>query len=124
MKLLRSHVAADPSFRDRFRAEARITAGLADPGIAQVFDYGESNGDAYLVMELVIGEPLSAILARHGRSTRRSRSTWSSRPPGALRGAPGRGHPPRHQAGNLLVTEDGQVKITTSASPAHWRRRR
>src|SRR5690606_1902139 len=67
VKLLRQHVAADPRFRERFRAEARITAGLTDPGIAQVYDYGEQNGIAYLVMELISGEPLSSILARNGR---------------------------------------------------------
>ena len=73
VKLLRSEYAEDPEFVDRFRAEARRTAALSHPGIASVFDYGET-GDpddegttAYLVMELVEGEPLSALLAREGR---------------------------------------------------------
>src|SRR6266498_1209280 len=73
VKLLRSEYAEDPEFVDRFRAEARRTAALSHPGIASVFDYGET-GDtdaegttAYLVMELVEGEPLSVLLAREGR---------------------------------------------------------
>ena len=47
----------------------RFAASLSHPGIARVYDYGESAefGGAYLVMELVNGEPLSAILARAGR---------------------------------------------------------
>src|SRR5690606_5447896 len=61
VKVLHRHIQADPAFRGRFRNEARITAGLADPGIAQIFDYGEQADLAYLVMELVHGEPLSAI---------------------------------------------------------------
>ncbi len=68
VKLLPTGRAGDESFLARFRAEARYAASLSHPGIARVYDYGESSefGGAYLVMELVRGEPLSAILARAG----------------------------------------------------------
>ena len=93
-------MAADPAFRERFRSEARIAAGLADPGIAQVFDYGEADGIAYLVMELVPGEPLAGILARDGSLERRGHPR---RGPADGQGAAGRAqlgnHPPGHQAG-------------------------
>src|SRR6266568_3479098 len=96
VELLRSKYAEDPAFLDRFRAEARRTAALSHPGIASVFDYGETEGTgakgttAYLVMELVEGEPLSVLLAREGRltpspapPTRRPAPTpaWSWAPP-------------------------------------------
>jgi eukaryotic-like serine/threonine-protein kinase len=70
VKLLRDEYAQDPSFVRRFRAEARSAAAVTHPGIASVFDYGEvrtTDGTAptpFLVMELVAGEPLSALLAR------------------------------------------------------------
>ena len=69
VKLLSAAHAGDEQFRARFRAEARYAASLSHPGIARVFDYGESSplGGPYLVMELVNGEPLSAILERVGR---------------------------------------------------------
>src|SRR6266516_6031432 len=74
VKVLRSELTSDPRFLARFRAEARTTAALSHPGIANVFDYGEAALDgaggprtAYLVMECVDGEPLSAVLARVGR---------------------------------------------------------
>ena len=74
VKILRPELTGDPEFVDRFRTEARITAALNHPGIAAVYDYGEvgAGGDprahtAYLVMELIAGESLSAVLARLGR---------------------------------------------------------
>ena len=78
VKLLSAAHATDEAFRARFRAEARYAASLSHPNIAQVFDYGETSSDeeapsdlpsggAYLVMELVAGEPLSAMIARQER---------------------------------------------------------
>jgi serine/threonine-protein kinase len=68
IKLLKPEYGAEPAFLARFRAEARHAAGLSHSGIAAVFDYGEVSEDgrtvAYLVMELVEGEPLSQLLAR------------------------------------------------------------
>src|SRR5262249_53071465 len=69
IKLLHANHAGDEQFRARFRAEARFASSLSHPGIARVFDYGETSplGGPYMVMELVNGEPLSAILERMGR---------------------------------------------------------
>jgi eukaryotic-like serine/threonine-protein kinase len=75
VKVLKTEFSSDPTFLERFRTEARTTASLSHAGIAGVFDYGEAHdlgvGDgeddspvAYLVMEHVDGEPLSAQLAR------------------------------------------------------------
>src|SRR4051794_41563784 len=72
VKVLRSEFTDDATFRARFRAEAQHTAVLTHPNIASVYDYGEAELDgerlAYLVMELVEGEPLSAVLARGRRA--------------------------------------------------------
>ncbi len=64
IKVLKEHAAANETFLKRFTNEARNAAGLVHPNIAQVFDYGDQEGTAYLVMELVEGEPLSTILER------------------------------------------------------------
>ena len=80
VKVLRQELSGDDEFRHRFRAEARTTASLNHPGIAGVHDYGEtSEQTAYLVMELVAGEPLAAVLARSAGSPRSTPSTSSSR---------------------------------------------
>src|SRR5690606_31614593 len=66
IKILKDEYMGDPGFLERFRAEARHAALVNHEGIASVFDYGEENGSAYLVMELVPGEALSTILERDG----------------------------------------------------------
>ena len=67
VKVLRPEYAADEDFLARFRAEARNAAMLSHHGIARVYDYGEDDCCPYLVMELVPGEPISALLRREGR---------------------------------------------------------
>jgi Serine/threonine protein kinase len=80
IKILKDEYLGDPGFLERFRAEARHAALVNHEGIANVFDYGEEEGSAFLVMELVPGEALSTILEReHVLST--DRSTSSRRPP-------------------------------------------
>ncbi|MFI6602916.1 serine/threonine-protein kinase [Nonomuraea sp. NPDC050536] len=113
VKVLRSHISADPTFLGRFRNEARITAGLSDPGIAQVFDYGEQQDLAYLVMELVQGEPLSAILARNGSLGPDVALDVVHQTAKALHTAHASGVIHRDvKPGNLLVTRDGVIKVT------------
>jgi serine/threonine-protein kinase len=48
----------------RFAREASNAARIIHPNVAAVFDFGESEGLVYLVMEYVDGEPLSRIMAR------------------------------------------------------------
>ena len=55
VKVMRASTAEDPTFAERFRDEARHSAGMHHQNIATVFDYGEDDGTAYLVMELVDG---------------------------------------------------------------------
>ena len=123
VKLLSDRHAADEQFRARFRAEARYAASLSHPGIARVYDYGESavgpagNGrpgtsTAYLVMELVEGEPLSATLAR-GRMSTGAALDVVAQAASALAAAHEAGIVHRDvKPGNLLITPEGQVKIT------------
>lgn len=51
----------------RFIAEAKRTAALSHPGIVAVFDTGRSDGQSFIVMELLRGESLEERLKREGR---------------------------------------------------------
>jgi len=115
VKLLPTGRAGDEAFLARFRAEARYSASLSHPGIARVYDYGESAefGGAYLVMELVNGEPLSAILARAGRLSADATLDVVSQAARALDAAHQAGIVHRDiKPGNILVAAGGTTKIT------------
>ncbi len=117
VKILRAELADDDAFRRRFRAEARTAGRVPHPGIAAVYDYGETfvdgKGLAYLVMELVPGEALSAILAREGALGIDRTLDVVAQAARALHAAHERGVIHRDvKPANLMVTPDGRVKVT------------
>jgi serine/threonine-protein kinase len=113
IKILKDEYLGDPGFLERFRAEARHAALVNHEGIANVYDYGEEDGSAYLVMELVPGEPLSAVLEReHTLSIDRVLDIVAQTAT-ALQAAHSAGLVHRDiKPGNLLITPEGRVKIT------------
>jgi serine/threonine-protein kinase len=113
IKILKEEYAGDPGFLERFRNEARHTALLNHNGIANVFDYGEDSGSAYLVMELVPGEPLSSILEREKVLSPDRTLNIMAQTARALAVAHARGLVHRDvKPGNLLITPDNRVKVT------------
>ncbi|NHC22424.1 protein kinase [Nocardioides sp. IC4_145] len=120
VKLLKTEYADDATFRSRFETEARHAASLHHPGVAAVYDFGEAaptDGSGvprpYLVMELVDGQPLSALL-REGEpldpDAVRDLVVQVADAVGAAHAA-GIVHRDIKPA-NLLVTPDRTVKIT------------
>jgi serine/threonine-protein kinase len=64
IKVMSPALLNDAESASRFAREASSAARIIHPNVAAVFDYGESDGLVYLVMEYVDGEPLSRLLAR------------------------------------------------------------
>jgi eukaryotic-like serine/threonine-protein kinase len=113
VKALRQDLSADRAFQARFREEARTAGGLSHGGIAAVYDYGEDGSLCYLVMELVEGEPLSAMLARSGSLDVDTTLDLIAQTARALHAAHMRGVVHRDvKPANLLVTPDLRVKVT------------
>ncbi|HEY4224537.1 MAG TPA: protein kinase [Pseudolysinimonas sp.] len=113
IKILKDEYLGDPGFLERFRAEARHAALVNHEGIANVFDYGEEDGSAYLVMELVPGEALSTVLEREKTLPTDKVLDIVAQTASALQAAHMAGLVHRDiKPGNLLITPEGRVKIT------------
>jgi serine/threonine-protein kinase len=113
VKVMRPDPDHEELFALRFRDEALHSAGLIHTNIATLFDYGEDDGVAFLVMELVDGKPLSTIIRERGRvDPDQVRSIV-----GQCALALGVAHEAKvvHRdvkPANILVREDGLVKLT------------
>ena len=66
IKVLSSRLAQDPSFRERFHAEATSIAALHHPNIIEVHHFGEENGSLYIAMRMVSGGTLKERLKETG----------------------------------------------------------
>jgi eukaryotic-like serine/threonine-protein kinase len=113
VKVMRPDADHEELFALRFRDEALHSAALLHTNIATLFDYGEDEGVAFLVMELVDGKPLSLLIKERGRiEPAQVRSII-----GQCALALGVAHESRvvHRdvkPANILVREDGLVKLT------------
>ena len=113
IKILKQEYMGDPSFIERFRIEAKHAAMVNHEGIANVFDYGEDSGWAYLVMEYVPGDSLARILERDKVLPETKVMDIVAQTARALYAAHEAGLVHRDvKPGNLLITPDGRVKIT------------
>jgi eukaryotic-like serine/threonine-protein kinase len=122
VKVLKPEYADDPSFRSRFETEARNAAALHHPNVASVFDFGELPADGpagggaprpYLVMELVRGQPLSALLRTGEPMPAGTAADLVAQAADGLAAAHALGIVHRDvKPANLLVTPDRTVKVT------------
>ena len=78
LKVIRPDRGWDPASVARFHREAENASRISHTNVAQVYDSGEADGLAYLAMEFVDGEPLSALLGREGKlgPRRTARIIW------------------------------------------------
>ncbi len=112
VKILHPHLAADESFRERFRREAIAAARLAHPNVVATYDTGTDEGITFIVMELVDGKTLRQILNESGPMPPGRVVHIGAQVADALHYA--------HKAGvvhrdvkpaNLLICPDGRVKV-------------
>ena len=112
VKVLLPHLAADESFRERFRREAIAAARLAHPNVVATFDTGTDDGITFIVMELVDAPNLRHVLNQSGPMPAGRIVHIGAQVADALNYA--------HKAGivhrdvkpaNILVCTDGPVKV-------------
>ena len=113
IKVLKEEFVGNADFLNRFRIEARNAASLSHAHIAQLYDYGEQDGSAYLVMELVNGEPMSDLLEREPILPTDKLLTILAQTSRALHAAHVGGVVHRDiKPGNIIIEHTGDVKIT------------
>lgn len=64
LKLLKTGLAHDEVFQERFRRESHAAARLGEPHVIPIHDWGEIDGVLFIDMRLVEGEDLRALLRR------------------------------------------------------------
>jgi len=113
LKVLFPELSVDRAFVERFRREAQAAAKLSHPNIVPVFDWGEDSGSYFIVMEFVDGRALSAVLRESGPLDPTRAAEITAQVAAALASAHRHGVVHRDiKPGNVLITEDGGVKVT------------
>ncbi|OZV80026.1 serine/threonine protein kinase [Micromonospora echinospora] len=103
----------EPGFAERFRGEARTMATINHPGVVDIYDFGSDQQIAFLIMEYVEGDALSATLNRVGRLTPARTMALVAQAADALHAAHGKGIVHRDvKPGNLLVRPNGTLVLT------------
>ncbi len=111
IKVLPGEVAYDADRLHRFEQEARATSALNHPNILTVYDFGNYEGNPYLVMELLDGEELRAQLDEGALPVRKA-IDYGQQIAAGLAAAHTKGIIHRDlKPENLFVTKDGRVKI-------------
>lgn len=64
LKRIHRHLADEREYLEMFLDEARIASRITHPNVCSVFDFGEADGDYFIAMEYLLGEPLSRVHRR------------------------------------------------------------
>jgi Tol biopolymer transport system component len=111
VKVLPPDVAGDTVRRERFEQEARALGALNHPNIVAVYDIGQSDGQAYIVSELVEGESLRAAIER-GPITGRKLLDIATQTADGIAAAHALGIVHRDlKPENIMLSRDGRVKV-------------
>jgi len=121
IKVLHAQYSADEAFVKRFRREAQAAANLSHPNIVGIYDWGQSAGTYFIIMEIVEGRSLRDVLKSEGALLPRRATEIASETAAALSVAHQAGLVHRDvKPGNVLLARDGTVKVTDFGIARAW----
>ena len=112
LKILSPERVSNPRAIARFQREARVGAQLQHENLVRIYDFGESNGRYFLVMEYIEGKTIGTLISEHGKippatAVRLARQVALGLEHAHLKGLIHRDVNPY----NVLVTRDGTAKL-------------
>lgn len=139
LKRIHPHLANETGYVEMFLDEARIGSRITHPNVCSVLDFGDSDGEYYIAMEYLVGEPLSRVHRRVISSADQRASTLLPARMAGIIAQACEGLHAAHElkdkdgqllhvvhrdvsADNLFVTYDGETKVVDFGI-AHARQR-
>jgi len=113
IKVMHGHLADDSQYKARFIQEARSAARLAHPNVVNVYDQGQDEDTAYLVMEYLPGITVRDLLEEHPVLTTEQALDIMEAVVSGLAAAHRNGIVHRDlKPENVLLADDGRIKIS------------
>jgi tRNA A-37 threonylcarbamoyl transferase component Bud32 len=110
IKVLLPQYSSHPELMKRFFHEAKAVAAAKNPGIVEIYDYGEDSGSAFIAMELLEGEDLETRLRRLSRVPLAQALLFTGQTASALAAAHASGIVHRDlKPANIFIVTDPQV---------------
>lgn len=111
LKVVKKEAGLDASTSQNLLLEARVSSALAHPNICTIYEVGETEGELYIVMELVDGKSLRDLIAEAGLPSE-SVVRHGIQVASALVRAHDRGIIHRDlKTANIVITAEGLVKV-------------
>jgi serine/threonine-protein kinase len=112
IKMMTGGFADNPDLLKRFYREAQATGMLQHPNIVIIYDLGDQDGNPYIVMEYLEGDPMDKVITSKRDVSLVEKLNWIIQACNGLNYAHQRGIVHRDiKPANIIVLRDGSVKI-------------